>query len=57
MKKSVKSKQEYLGLEKKKPAVIAANSDKPLAIEGSKPLAITGTMVNRSFQILTFLVY
>ena len=42
MKKSIKTKQEYLGVEKKKEK--AANPlDRPLAIEGSKgPLAITG---------------
>ena len=42
MKKSIKTKQEYLGVEKKKEKV-ANPLDRPLAIEGSKgPLAITG---------------
>jgi len=41
MKKSIKTKQEYLGVEKKKEKV-ANPLDRPLAIEGSKgPLAIT----------------
>ena len=44
MKKSIKKKQEYGGLEKKKQVTINP-LDRPLAIEGSKgPLAITGIL-------------
>ena len=43
MKKSIKKKQEYGGLEKKKPVVVnPLDASQPLAIEGNKPLAITG---------------
>lgn len=48
MKKSIKKKQEYGGLEKKKPITInPLDAHNPtLAIEGNKPLAITGKFLN-----------